>query len=293
MDSAARHDQGVGGDARAYALTLVHLQPGEVTLDDLRTVIDLWADKEPRTRKNVTVAIRQFWKWVVDEVYADVSPATRMRYPKIPRRAPDLLPLHVDTQLLAVANHIRDRLALALLLDLGIRKSELGGVMVRDLDLARRHITVFGKGAKERVLPLRGRVVILAEEYLLTPYIKPERTPEPDDYLLHPQWVKGGVVYNARPKQPMPRQTLHRWWYRHLRAAGLVPEDVERGMNMHRARHTFATELRRDARDIGIVQHMLGHADIRTTEGSYGHYDLSDLEKAMEQFAKGRGNDPS
>ena len=100
--------------------------------------------------------------------------------------------------------------------------------------------------------------------------------------------MKGGVVYNARPKQAMPRQTLNRWWYRHLHAAGLVPEDIESGMNMHRARHTFATELRRDARDIGIVQHMLGHPDIRTTEESYGHYDLSDLEQAMEQFSKGR-----
>ena len=70
------------------SLTLAHLQPAEVTLDDLRTVIDLWADKEPRTRKNVTVAIRQFWQWVVDEGFADVSPATRLRYPKIPKRAP-------------------------------------------------------------------------------------------------------------------------------------------------------------------------------------------------------------
>ena len=43
-----------------------------------------------------------------------------------------------------------------------------------------------------------------------------------------------------------------------------------------------------DARDIGIVQHMLGHSDIRTTEESYGHYDLSDLERAMERFAKGK-----
>ena len=73
----------------------------------------------------------------------------------------------------------------------------------------------------------------------------------------------------------MPRQTLHRWWYEHLQRAGLVAEDVERGMNMHRARHTFATELRRDAGDLGVVQRMLGHSDIHTTEAFYGHYDLS------------------
>ena len=86
----------------------------------------------------------------------------------------------------------------------------------------------------------------------------------------------------------MPRQSAHRWWYEHLQRAGLVAKDVQRGMNMHRARHTFATELRRDTDDLGIVQHMLGHADIHTTEAFYGHYDLTDLERAMEKFARGR-----
>jgi integrase len=64
-------------------------------------------------------------------------------------------------------------------------------------------------------------------------------------------------------------------------------------MNMHRARHTFAIELRRDTGDLGVVQQrMLGDSDIQTTEAFYGHYDLSDLEAAMEAFAR-RGNDPT
>jgi site-specific recombinase XerD len=57
-------------------------------------------------------------------------------------------------------------------------------------------------------------------------------------------------------------------------------------MNMHRARHTFATELRRDAGDLGVVQRMLGHSDIHTTEAFHGHYDLTDLEAAMEAFPR-------
>jgi integrase len=85
------------------------------------------------------------------------------------------------------------------------------------------------------------------------------RVPAPDDYLLYPEWRKHGRVYKANPRQPMPRQTIHRWWYERLQRAGLVAKDVERGMNMHRARHTFATELRRDVGDLGVVQRMLGH----------------------------------
>jgi integrase len=116
------------------------------------------------------------------------------------------------------------------------------------------------------VLPLRGRIVLAAERYMLTEL--PEftlqrervrRVPEPDDYLLYPEWRKGGRVYSANPKRPMPSQTIHRWWYEHLQRAALVAKDIERGMNMHRARHTFATELRRDAGDLGVVQRMLGH----------------------------------
>ena len=72
------------------ALTLADLEPEEVTIDDLRTVIDLWAEREPRTRKKVTSAIRSFWKWAEDEGHVKHSPASRLRSPKVPMRAPDL-----------------------------------------------------------------------------------------------------------------------------------------------------------------------------------------------------------
>jgi integrase/recombinase XerD len=218
----------------------------------------------------------------------------------VPKRAPDLLPRAIDTQLLAAAETDRDMLALIVLLDLGLRKSELGAIMVRDFDLSRRVLTVFGKGQKERVLPLRGRIV-LAASGTCSPSFRSSRSgttvfdacPSQTTTCCTRSGERGGRVYRANPKQPMPRQTIHRWWYQHLQRAGLVAKDVERGMNMHRARHTFATELRRDAGDLGVVQRMLGHADIHTTEAFYGHYDLSDLEAAMEAFARRESRDPN
>jgi integrase len=77
---------------------------------------------------------------------------------------------------------------------------------------------------------------------------------------------------------------MHRWWYRHAQAAGLVGPSVTSGLNMHRARHTFAMELRRVA-GIDAASHALGHADLNTTLGIYGHFDESDLEGAMETYA--------
>jgi integrase len=64
-------------------------------------------------------------------------------------------------------------------------------------------------------------------------------------------------------------------------AAGLVGAGMTSGLNMHRARHTFATDLRRVA-DLGAASQALGHSDLSTTASIYGHYDLSDLENAME-----------
>lgn len=275
------------GTLARMSLRLAHCEPGDVTTDDLRSFIDLWADREANTRRKVTSTIRGFWKWAADEGYIEVSPAARLRTPKRPNPHAEVLPA-VDTQLLAVAANARDRLALLVLLDLGVRRSELTGIMQRDFDMRHRTLTVFGKGQKHRVLPIRGRIVLAVEEYLITSLPFVNRQPEPEDYLLYSEHRNGAGVYRADPKRRMPAQTVHRWWYYHLQAAGIVGKDVERGMNMHRARHTFATDLRRDVGDLGVVQRMLGHSDIHTTEAYYGHYDLSDLEAAMELREKRR-----
>jgi integrase len=70
----------------------------------------------------------------------------------------------------------------------------------------------------------------------------------------------------------MSGPTIHRGWYRDAQAAGLVDDGMTSGLNMHRARHTFATELRRVA-DLGAASQALGHSDLSTTASIYGHYD--------------------
>jgi len=89
---------------------------------------------------------------------------------------------------LNVVKRPRDRVALLILLDCGVRRSELTGMRVRDIDMSRRTLTVHGKGQKSRVIPLRGRVVLELEQYLLTPLETVGRAPEPDDYLLYPEY---------------------------------------------------------------------------------------------------------
>jgi site-specific recombinase XerD len=76
---------------------------------------------------------------------------------------------------------------LLFLLDLGVRRSELAGVRPIDIDLSSRQVTVFGKGQKSRVIPLRGRIVLEIERYLIEPLPLLGRVPEPDDFILYPE----------------------------------------------------------------------------------------------------------
>lgn len=277
------------GTLARMAITLADKDPIEITIDDLREVIDLWADREARTRAKVTSIIRAFWTWAEEESYVPLSPAHRLRRPRATQKTPRLLTVGTDARAINASETPRDRLALMFLLDCGIRRGELAGVRVRDIDLARRQVTVTGKGAKDRVIPLRGRIVLAAEEYLMTPLPYLDRTPEPDDFLLYPEMrTPDQRVYAARPKEPKKGNGIHRWWYRQLEEAGLVGKGVRSGLNMHRARHTFAQEVRRAAKDIGAVQHILGHSDPSTTIALYGGYTQEDMESAMDALRDAR-----
>ena len=94
----------------------------------------------------------------------------------------------------------RDRAALLFLLDAGLRRGELTGIRVQDIDLSRRQVTVYGKGQKSRVIPLRGRIVLELEHYTLEPLPFLDRAPEPDDFLLYPEKrTRGGRILAASP----------------------------------------------------------------------------------------------
>lgn len=275
------------------SLTLADKQLIEVSIEDLRDVIDLWSARSARTRQKVTSVIRAFWAWAEEQGHIAISPAARIRRPRAERRTARVLPLDARPRLLTVAKHPRDRLGLFCLLVLGLRRAELASIQIRDFDAQRGILRVFGKGQKERLMPLRGP--ILAELRLLLATDQPhlDRLPEDDDYLLYPirklangKGSEGQIVWahRASPKAKPSPQSVHRWWYRQAQAAMLVGPGVTSGLNMHQARHTFAMELRRVA-GIDAASHALGHADLNTTLGIYGHWDDSDLEGAMESYA--------
>jgi len=276
------------------SLTLADKELIEVTTEDLRDVIDLWSARTARTRQKVTSVVRAFWSWAEDQGHIAISPAARIRRPRAERKLAKVLPLDARPRLLTVAKHPRDRLGLFCLLVLGLRRSELAGIQVRGFDAQRGTVRVFGKGQKERLLPLRGPILDELRLFLSCDLPHLARPPEDDDYLLYPvrklasgKAPEGQIAWSHRamPKTRPSPQAMHRWWYRQAQAAGLVGPRVTSGLNMHLARHTFAMELRRVA-GIDAASHALSHADLTTTLGIYGHWDDSDMESAMESYAQ-------
>jgi integrase len=192
--------------------------------------------------------------------------------------------------LLAAAPTARDAFALACLLDLGIRRDELRMLRVSDVDLARLILVVMGKGQKARVLPLRGDIVLTAERYMLEPLEYLGRSPEPNDFVLYPEKRNPvRVVYYADPSRPMAQNSVHRWWYRMGELAGLVAKGERSGLNMHRARHGFALEMRR-AVSLEAASAALGHTDLSTTMRHYGHWDTDELADAFAKLTAARGD---
>lgn len=264
----------------------------EVTIEDLREAIDFWSQRSARTRQKVTSVVRSFWGWCEDEGHIELSPAAKIRRPRAERRVAKVLPLDARPRLLSAAKHPRDRLGLFCLLLLGLRKDELSRIQMRDFDAQRGMLRVFGKGQKERLIPIKGpaldelRLVLLADLPHLT------RPPQGDDYLLFPvdrrangKGSEGQILWahHARPKDKPSPNSVERWWYRQCQEAGLVGPGVKRGLNMHRARHTFAMELRRVA-GLDATTQALGHSEVNTTLSIYGHQDQAELEAAFESF---------
>lgn len=278
-------------------LALADREPYEVSIEDLRAVIELWSLQTNRTRQKVTSVVRSFWGWMEEQGHIAISPASKIRRPRADRRLARVLPADGHARLLVAAKEPRDRLALFCLLDLGVRKEELANIRFRDFDPQRGWLRVTGKGRKERPLPLRGP--ILAELQLCLsvdlPYVG--RPPRPDDYLLYPaprravgKQPDGMTIKTGRagdPRKRLSAPSVHRWWYGLAQAAGLVGPGVTDGLNMHRARHTFAMELRRVA-GIDAASQALGHSGLSTTLDIYGHQDASDLERAMDAYARWR-----
>jgi integrase/recombinase XerD len=224
-----------------------------------------------RSQARALAAVRGWLRFLVRTGTLREDPAARLRIRRPPARLPRALGGGEVTALLAQPadqerRGLRDRALLELLYACGLRVSEAAGLRGTQVDLTAGFVTVLGKGGKERVVPL-GRAARAALE----------------DYLVRarPQLLGGRpspFVFLGPRGRPLTRQAIWKLVRRRALAAGLG-----RRVSPHTLRHTFATHLLGGGADLRVVQALLGHADVGTTQ-IYTHVAPTRLREVHRKF---------
>jgi integrase/recombinase XerD len=248
-------------------------RPEQIGASEMRAHLTALAERglSARSRARALAAVRGFVRFLAREgmLADDVLRNVHVRRP--PARLPRTLATGEVTSLLAQPAErerrgLRDRALLELLYACGLRVSEAVGLRGAQLDLQAGFVTVLGKGGKERVVPL-GRHARAA----LASYLADER----------PRLLRGRpspFVFLGPGGRPLTRQAVWKLVRRRALAAGLG-----RRVSPHTLRHTFATHLLTGGADLRIVQTLLGHADIGTTQ-IYTHVAPSRLREVHRRY---------
>jgi integrase/recombinase XerC len=213
-------------------------------------------------------ALRSFFRFLVRRGRASANPARDVATPKLPKTLPAYLPIDESDALLRVASprapgNARDRAILELLYATGIRVAELAGLDVEDVSLRdwrEAAVRVLGKGRKERIVPVGRKAVEALHAYLAQG--RPRGS--------------GPLFLNERGGRLTVR-SVHRIVRGRARAAGL-----HRRVSPHTLRHTFATHLLDAGAELRLIQELLGHARLGTTQ-KYTHVSTDRLMKVYDR----------
>lgn len=264
--SAYRHD------IEAYASYLEKIyciiDPDEITQEEVLAYLSslLEQGKSPATRERAISVLKGFHRFCIQEHFCKQDPTGALAYPKKPLKLPDVLSIdQVDALMDTIpddsALHIRDRAMLEVLYGCGLRVSELVGLDRERLYLDDGFLLVFGKGSKERMVPISGLALSWLERYLAEARVA----------LYRPQKPTGAVFLNSRGGR-ISRQSVHK-----IVACAGTAINVS-SLHPHTLRHSFATHLLEGGADLRAIQDMLGHSDIATTQ-IYTHVHMQHLKE--------------
>ena len=217
-------------------------------------------------------SIKGFFSYLFSNKYIKANPVEKVMPPKLSKNLPSVLSLgEIDSILLKpdVENKLglRDRGILEVLYACGLRVSELIGLKISDLFFDEEIIRVFGKGSKERLVPIGSSAIKWTKEYLT------KSRP-----LLAKKAKSENVVFLNNRGSKLSRMGVWKIVDQYVKEAGIQKE-----VHPHTFRHSFATHLLEGGADLRAVQEMLGHADISTTQ-IYTHIDRDYIKQVHKQF---------
>lgn len=201
-----------------------------------------------RSRARALSSIRGLFRFLRVERHIDADPTALLDSPRVARKLPVVLSVDEVDRLLAApdrasARGLRDAAMLETMYATGLRVSELVRLRPEDVDLEAGYLRAFGKGRKQRLVPLGQIAQDLLREYLP---VRPARA---------------GALFPSRLGRSMTRQSFWKIVGAYARAAGIT-----KPISPHKLRHSFATHLLERGADLRAVQAMLGHADVSTTQ---------------------------
>ncbi|MGF1699698.1 site-specific tyrosine recombinase XerD [Photobacterium makurazakiensis] len=228
-----------------------------ISVDDLQRY-QQWlfdADYKQTSRARMVSAIRRLFQYLHREKVRDDDPSAMLVSPKLPQRLPkDITEEQVDALLDAPDPNdpieLRDKAMLELLYATGLRVTELVSLTMENVSLRQGVVRVTGKGDKERLVPMGENAIDWIEQFIESgrPQLLGEKSSD--------------VVFPSRRAKQMTRQTF---WYRIKHYAVIAGIDSET-LSPHVMRHAFATHLLNYGADLRVVQMLLGHSDLSTTQ---------------------------
>ena len=232
-----------------------------LTAEDIKEYLASCPGRSSRSQARLLSALRSFFNWMVLEGTVKDNPCDRVDMPKLGRYLPDVLSEEevfriIDSVDVTTWQGCRDKAILEVLYGCGIRVSEAVGLKVSGLYFAEGFVRVIGKGNKERLVPLNDMAAESLKAYL-------DRRPESASAELN------DVVFLNRFGRPLSRQSM----FKMIKTQALLA-DIRKEISPHTFRHSFATHLVEHGADLRVVQEMLGHESVTTTE-IYTHIDTS------------------
>ncbi|AYO33682.1 TPA: site-specific tyrosine recombinase XerD [Haemophilus influenzae] len=217
-------------------------------------------------------AMRKLFQYLYREKYRVDDPSAVLSSPKLPSRLPKYLTEQQVSDLLNTPDvdvplELRDKAMLELLYATGLRVTELVSLTIENMSVQQGVVRVIGKGNKERIVPMGEEAAYWVRQFML--YGRP--------VLLNGQ--SSDVVFPSQRAQQMTRQTF---WHRVKHYAILADIDADT-LSPHVLRHAFATHLVNHGADLRVVQMLLGHTDLSTTQ-IYTHVAKERLKRLHERF---------
>ena len=241
---------------------------GSLVDADARILRGYLADLHERRLARTSIArrlatLRSFYRFLCRKGRARTNPAKELRTPRLPKRLPAHLPIDQSEALLRQdfdgdPAGRRDRAVLETLYATGVRVAELAGLDLGDVDLREGGVRVRGKGGKERIVPLGGKAMAALHAY------------------LGPRQGSQGALFRNRRGGRLTVRSLHRIVGARARAAGLAAR-----VTPHTLRHSFATHLLDAGADLRLIQELLGHARLATTQ-KYTHVSADRLMRVYD-----------